>query len=105
MRRTATILATVALMVASSSGVALAAYEDLITGTDHTDFLTGTGKSEHILGLGGGDRLNGGGGADLVQVRDVPAVKDSVDCGPGIDTVYADEADVVADNCERVKVW
>ena len=153
MRRTATILATVALMVASSSGVALAAYEDLITGTGHTDFITGTGKSEHILGLGGGDRLNGGGGADLVegglgsdelgdglgrdtvkgdggadnligqgydisldyfyggsgddifQVRDVPAVKDSVDCGPGIDTVYADEADVVADNCERVKVW
>jgi len=151
MKRTATILATVALMVTLSSGVALAAYEDSITGTDHTDILSGTGKAEHILGLGGGDQLYGGGGADLVegslgsdelgdglgrdtlkggagadnmigqggdtsvdhfyggsgrdrvQPKDVPAVRDFIDCGPGIDyRVYADKADVVADNCELV---
>src|SRR5215216_4368013 len=58
MKRTATILAVVALMVVSSSGVALAAYEDIIPGTE---------KSEHISGFGGDDRLNGGGGADLVE--------------------------------------
>jgi Ca2+-binding RTX toxin-like protein len=151
MRRTATILATVALMVTFSSGVALAAYEDSITGTDHTDILSGTGQAERILGLGGGDQLNGGGGADLVnggkgqdelgdgygsdtvyggggadnligqsdtsvdhfhggsgndlfQPRDVPAVKDTIDCGPGTDTVYADEADEVGSDCERVHV-
>jgi Ca2+-binding RTX toxin-like protein len=151
MRRTATILAVVALMVVASSSVALAAYEDLITGTDGEDIISGTGKSEHISGLGGDDRLNGGGGADLVegglgsdelgdgsgrdtvngtggadnligqsgdtsvdrfyggsggdivQSRDVPAVKDTVECGPGTDTVYADKADVVGDDCERIE--
>lgn len=148
MRRTATILAAIALMVTFSSGVALAAYA--ITGTGHTDILSGTGQAEQISGLGGGDQINGGGGTDLVkgglgpdelsdglgrdtvyggvgvdnvigygdtsvdyfyagggddtvQSRDVPAVKDFVDCGAGTDTVYADEADVVGGDCERVR--
>jgi Ca2+-binding RTX toxin-like protein len=153
MGRTATILAVVLLMGVSSSGVALAAYEDLITGTDGTDIISGTGKSEHISGLGGDDRLNGGDGADLIegdlgsdelgdgsgqdivngnggadnligqggdtsadrfyadsghdtiQSRDIPAVKDTVECGAGTDTVYADKADVVADDCEQVRAW
>jgi Ca2+-binding RTX toxin-like protein len=152
MRRTATILATLALMVTFSSGVALAAYENSITGTDQTDVLSGTGQTERIFGLGGGDQLNGGGGSDLIkggqgqdelgdgygkdavyggggadnligqggdtsadhfyggrgddlfQPRDVPAVKDFVGCGAGTDTVYADEADVVEGDCERVNV-
>ena len=153
MRRTATILAVVLLMGVSSSGVALAAYEDLITGTDGNDIISGTGKSEHISGLGGDDRLNGADGADLIegdlgsdelgdgggqdivngnggadnligqggdtspdrfyadsgrdtiQSRDVPADKDTVECGAGTDTVYADKADVVADDCEQVRAW
>src|SRR5215212_10106869 len=141
MRRRATILAVMALMVVSSSGVALAAYEVSITDTDEVDIISGTGKAEHISGLGGDDQLNGGGGADLgdgpgrdtvngnrgadnlirqggdtsvdhfyagsgrdiVQSRDVPAVKDTVGCGAGTDTVYADKADIVGGDCERVK--
>jgi Ca2+-binding RTX toxin-like protein len=153
MRRTATILAVVALMVVSTSGVALAAYEVSMPGTDGEDIISGTEKSEHISGLGGDDRLNGGGGDDLVegglgsdelgdgrgrdtvnandgadnligqggdtsvdhfyadsgrdtiQTRDVPAVKDTVECGAGTDTVYADMADVVGDDCEQVRAW
>jgi Ca2+-binding RTX toxin-like protein len=153
MGRTATILAVVALMVVSSSGVAMAAYEVSITGTDEVEIISGTGKAEHISGLGGDDQLNGGGGVDLVdgglgsddlgdgpgrdtvngnrgadnligqggdtsvdhfyagsgrdivQSRDVPAVKDTVGCGAGTDTVYADKADVVGGDCERVKAW
>ena len=152
MRRMATILAVVALVVTFSSGVALAAFEYSITGTDHTDIFTGTDKAEQISGLGGGDQINGGGGDDLVeggkgsdevadglgqdtvyggagkdnligeggdtsldhfyagsgddilQPRDVPAVKDVINCGPGTDKVYADQADVVRDNCEQVSV-
>jgi Ca2+-binding RTX toxin-like protein len=152
MRRTATILAVVALMVTFSSSVALASFENVITGTDRTDVFTGTGKAEHIFGLGGGDRINAGGGNDLVeggqgadelgdglgqdtvyggsgqdnligqggdtspdrfyagigndivQPVDTPAVHDFVNCGPGTDTVYADKADVINDNCERVRV-
>jgi len=139
-------------MVTLSSGVALAAFEDSITGTDRTDIFTGTGKAEKISGLGGGDQINGGGGNDLVeggkgsdevgdglgqdtvyggagndnligqggdtssdrfiagggddtvQPWDSPAVKDVVNCGPGTDKVYADKADEINDNCERVRV-
>jgi hypothetical protein len=90
--RTATLLATLALMVVFPSGMALAAYEDSITGTDHTDILSG--KAERISGLSGGD---------IVQSRDAPAVKDTVECGPG--TVYADEDDLLGGDCERVKAW
>src|SRR5918997_2298170 len=150
MRRTATILVVVALMVVFSTGVVLAAYEVSITGIDAADIISGTRKAEHISGLGGDDQLNGGGraelvegglgsdelgdgtyrdavyggggadnligqgddtsvdrfyggGGDTVQSRDVPAVKDTVKCGAGTDTVYADKADVVGDGCERVK--
>ena len=151
MRRMATILAVVALMVTFSSGVALASFENSIIGTDHTDIFTGTNKSEQISGLGAADRINGAGGDDLVegdqgsdelgdglgqdavyggsgkdnligqggdtsrdrfyagigddiiQPFDSPAVEDVVNCGPGTDTVYADKADIVRDNCERVR--
>ena len=152
MRRMATILAVLALMVTFSSGVALAAFEDSITGTDHTDIFKGTNKAEQISGLGGGDQIHGGGGNDLVeggkgsdelgdglgqdsvyggagkdnligqggdtshdrfragggddtvQPWDSPAVRDVVNCGPGTDKVYADKADIIRDNCERVSV-
>jgi hypothetical protein len=94
-------------MVVFPSGMALAACEDSITGTDHTDILSGTDKAEQISGLSG-DRLNGadnliGQGGDIVQSRDAPAVKDTVECGPG--TVYADEDDLLGGDCERVKAW
>jgi hypothetical protein len=51
------------------------------------------------------DRYYGDDGGDIFQPRNVPAVKDMVSCGPGTDTVYADEADVVGGDCEQVKVW
>jgi hypothetical protein len=65
MRRTATSLAIVALMVTFSSGAALAAFEDSIASTGHTDIFTGTERAERIFGLGGADQINGG-GPDLV---------------------------------------
>jgi hypothetical protein len=34
----------------------------------------------------------------------VPAVKDIVSCGGGFDRVVADSKDVVADDCEKVRV-
>jgi hypothetical protein len=51
------------------------------------------------------DYFYGGGGNDIVQSRDVPAVKDYVSCGSGVDRVYADKADIVSVNCERVSIW
>src|SRR5215210_1063745 len=134
MRRSIGVLAMVFLMVVLSAGVALAASPLLITGTDAAEQIKGTKKPEEIRGLGGSDeitdglggdlvyggkgadnligyggdtsvdRFYGGGGNDLIQPGDVPAVKDVVGCGRGTDTVYADKADVIGGDCERVRV-
>jgi hypothetical protein len=71
-----------------------------------------------MLGEGGGDLLvdgpigeaakddvlSGGEGDDLLIADHVPAVRDIVSCGGGFDRVVADSKDVVADDCERVRL-
>ena len=124
----------VLVVLLSSAGTALAALP-LIVGTNSGEQINGTKSSEEIRGLEGSDEISDGLGADLVyggtgednligtasdtsvdrfyggsgedifQPRDVPAVKDMVSCGPGTDTVYADKADVVGGDCERVEAW
>ncbi len=121
------------LMVMLSAGAALAA-SPVLTGTNGDDQLKGTKKAEEIRGLRGEDeivdglgkdtvygnagadnligyggdtsvdRFRGNAGDDIIQSRDVPAVKDRVRCGPGVDHVYADKADVVYGDCEKVKI-
>jgi Ca2+-binding RTX toxin-like protein len=133
MKRTTRVLAAIFAVVFLSAGPALAALP-LIVGTNAGERITGTKNAEEIRGLGGADeitdglgkdlvyggkgadnligyggdtsvdRFYGGGGNDLVQPGDVPAVKDVVGCGGGTDTVYADKADVVGGDCERVRV-
>jgi Ca2+-binding RTX toxin-like protein len=53
-----------------------------------------------IRGGPGLDAVNAGDGADTVDVVDGNV--DSVVCGPGVDTAYADVADTVARSCEAV---
>jgi hypothetical protein len=135
MGRTATIFlaVVVSLVVLLSAGVALAASP--IVGTEKGEQIKGTRHSEEIRGLGGADeitdglstdvvyggkgadnligyggdtsvdRFYGGAGEDTVQSRDVPATKDRVDCSPEVDRAYADKADVVSSDCERVRAW
>src|SRR4028119_2248494 len=50
------------------------------------------------------DILSGEAGDDIIIANHVPAVKDIVSCGGGFDRVMADRRDVVADDCERVRV-
>jgi Ca2+-binding RTX toxin-like protein len=134
MGRTAKILAAATLMVVFSASAALAALP-VLTGTNGDDQLKGTKKAEEIRGLRGEDEIvdglnkdliyggngsdnligyggdtsvdhfDGGAGDDIIQSRDIPASKDRVWCGPGVDRVYADEADVVSGHCERVRAW
>jgi Ca2+-binding RTX toxin-like protein len=134
MKRTIGVLVATCLVVLLSAGTALAA-SPLIIGTNSGEQITGTSHAEEIRGLGGSDEISdgwgkdlvyggagednligtggdtsvdyfyGGRGGDLFQPRDVPAVKDKVSCGGGTDSVYADKADVVGGNCERVKAW
>lgn len=71
------------------------------------DAVYGGGGADDLIGYGGDtsmDRFSGGGGNDTVQSRDIPAVKDYVGCGIGEDQVYADKADIVSGNCEKVSI-
>ncbi len=122
------------LLVLLSAGIALAALP-LIVGTNSGEQINGTRNAEEIRGLEGSDEISdglgadlvyggiggdnligiasdtsvdrfyGGSGEDIIQPRNVPAVKDMVSCGPGTDSVYADKADVVGGDCERVDAW
>jgi Ca2+-binding RTX toxin-like protein len=87
MRRTATVLAAVALIMVPSAGVAVAASR---TGTEDRDVLGGTGRNEVISGLGGGDTLNGFGGEDTGKGGDGV---DEVSGGVGSDKVYGNAGD------------
>ena len=134
MKRTIRVLLAMCLVVLLSAGTALAALPRIV-GTNSGEQINGTTNAEEIRGLGGSDEISDGLGADLIyggtggdnlistasdtsmdrfygergedifQPRDVPAVKDMVSCGPGTDTVYADKADAVGGDCERVKAW
>lgn len=66
------------------------------------------GWGDNLIGYSGDaslGRFYGGAGNDTVQSRDVPAVKDTVNCGSGTDTGSADKADIISDVRERVKAW
>jgi Ca2+-binding RTX toxin-like protein len=87
MRRTAKVLAAVALMLVLSAGVAVAAS---LTGTPDRDVLDGTGRGETISGLGGYDTLDGNGGRDTVKGG---GAADDVNGGVGADTLYGNAGD------------
>jgi hypothetical protein len=133
MRESIRMLAVGVLMLMLSAGAAFGAIP-VLTGTNGDDQLKGTNKAEEIRGLRGEDeivdglgkdvvyggagsdnligyggdtsvdRFRGAAGNDIFQPVDVPATKDRVSCGSGVDRVYADKADVVSDDCERVQI-
>ena len=88
--------------------------EDALYGNEGDDFLNGGQGADAIAGGDGDDLLIdgvtkgessedalwGGSGRDQLDVDNVPAARDVVDCGPGIDLVDADRKDVLVD-CEK----
>jgi Ca2+-binding RTX toxin-like protein len=48
------------------------------------------------------DKVYGGTGNDVVDTYNNPAVADLSSCGPGNDIAYADEKDIVANDCEKI---
>ena len=72
MRRTVVLLATMALTLLVTSGLALAVNKvgtqgrDFLKGTNKADNLIGNGETDLIFGLAGNDTLLGGSGKDLV---------------------------------------
>ena len=80
--------------------------DDIVDGAAGADSLFG-GDGDDIVADGenrGGakDALSGGAGDDIMFPRNVPAGTDVVTCGSGRDTVFADRADVISGDCERV---
>ncbi len=85
--------------------------------SDGRDLILGGRGANRLVGGEGGDQfitgpieetsqntLSGGGGNDIFLVDNVPASKDIVSCGSGFDRLVADRKDVVAADCERVRV-
>ena len=82
---------------------------DAVTTAGGADFLSGDQGNDVLSGRAGDDNLNGGDGADTVDAGDgndtimsADGVADRVACGPGVDTVSADESDHLSD-CENVR--
>ena len=79
-------------------------------GNEGDDFLNGDRGSDTINGGPGNDRIFGGLDPDNVagddgddRINVVDGTVDTVDCGAGIDTVFADVVDVIAASCESVR--
>jgi len=81
---------------------------DELRGGPGVDIVWGRSGADTIYGGRGGDRLRAGYGMDTVTAgpgNDAvwvagDAAVDTVDCGTGVDVVYADTEDVLAANCE-----
>ena len=71
---------------------------DVLEGSADADVLRGGAGNDMLRDAGGIDVFEGGAGDDAIDARD--GVADRVVCGEGRDTVAADAADVVAEDCE-----
>ncbi len=107
LRKLATLLSSLVLMLVLASGVALAvdfigtSGDDILVGTDGDDYLKGRGGNDRITPGEGADEVYAGAGDDLIYARDT-ASYDYIDCGGGFDqveTIHRD--DVTLSNCER----
>jgi Ca2+-binding RTX toxin-like protein len=72
---------------------------DNVLGDAGNDFLVDGPTREFSL-----DKVLGGDGNDVFLVDNVPAAKDIATCGGGFDRILADRKDLVAPDCERVRI-
>jgi Ca2+-binding RTX toxin-like protein len=88
-----------------------------LKGGTGNDIVVGGRGSDNVLGDAGNDflvdgptrefsvdKLSGGDGNDVFLVDNVPAAKDIATCGGGFDRILADRKDLVAPDCERVRI-
>jgi Ca2+-binding RTX toxin-like protein len=90
---------------------------DRAVGGEGRDFIDGARGPDQMVGGEGGDWLvegplnegskdilTAGDGNDIIITDHVPAVQDLLSCGSGFDRAIVDRKDVVAGDCERVRV-
>ena len=88
-----------------------------LQGGPGNDIVFGARGSDNVLGEAGNDwlidgptrefsldKVSSGDGNDVFLVENVPATKDIATCGGGFDRVLADRKDLVAPDCERVRI-
>jgi Ca2+-binding RTX toxin-like protein len=88
-----------------------------LQGGPGNDLVVGGRGSDNVLGDTGNDllvdgphrefsldKVSGGDGTDVLAVQNFPAAQDIVTCGGGFDRVLADSKDLVASDCERVRI-
>jgi Ca2+-binding RTX toxin-like protein len=88
-----------------------------LQGGPGNDIVFGARGSDNVLGDAGNDflidgptrefsvdKVSGGDGTDVILVDNAPAAKDIATCGGGFDRVMVDRKDVVAPDCERVRI-
>jgi Ca2+-binding RTX toxin-like protein len=72
---------------------------DNVLGDEGNDLLIDGPPGEFSL-----DKVAGGDGDDVLLVDNAPAAKDIAMCGGGFDRILADRKDLVAPDCERVRI-
>lgn len=86
------------------------AFEIWLVGGRGDDTITGDDQSNDLAGSDGSDTINGGRGNDALSsdISDSTGygsydnVPDTIDCGPGTDTVYFDPTRDTVTNCENL---
>ena len=77
--------------------------EDTVDGGSGNDTISGSYGADEIVGGPGTDRIDAGTANDVVRVAD--EFQDTVNCGPGTDTVYVEDTAPTRDvltSCENV---
>ena len=91
--------------------------DKILLGGPGNDIVFGARGSDKVVGEEGNDLqidgpvsdvaldvVSGGDGNDVLLVDNAPAAKDIATCGGGFDRVLADSKDLVASDCERVRI-
>jgi hypothetical protein len=58
------------------------------------------GSGNDRIQSAGGATISGGSGADLIDAADGSGTPDTISCGSGLDAVWVDAGDTVAQDCE-----
>jgi len=75
---------------------------DILVAQDPGESIDGGAATDNITSLAGGSTITAGGSNDQVDAADGTGTPDTVSCGSGTDTVWADAGDSIAADCENV---
>lgn len=75
---------------------------DILVAQSAGESIDGGAATDNITSLAGGSTITAGGSNDQIDAADGTGTPDTVSCGSGTDTVWADAGDSIAPDCENV---